>query len=213
MAVASSAPDQRMVLHHISWDTYEGILRDHADSSVPRFSYDQGTLEIMSPFSVHERYIRLLEIFVLGIAGELGVDVYSLGSTTFKREDLQRGLEPDACFYGQNQAAIRGKDKLDLNVDPPPDLAVEIDITHSSIDKLGIYGALGVPEVWRYDGERVEMLVHAGDHYVAGARSQAFPAVSAAALTTLLNEGAGLGDVAWLRRVQAGRERSSDPAP
>lgn len=203
MATAQVVQEQRIVLSHVSWETYERLLADHENSSVPRFTYDQGALEIMSPLPKHERYNRLIELLLSMSAVELGVEVYSLGSTTFRRADLDRGFEADSCFYIQNEASVRGKDRIDARTDPPPDLVVEIEITHPSIPKLPIYAQFGVPEVWRYDGERLEIMVLEGAEYIASTHSRAIPAITAQAVTDLLAVGDGLGNSAWLRRVRA----------
>ncbi|KAF0188449.1 MAG: hypothetical protein FD167_6206, partial [bacterium] len=139
--------ENRIVLYNISWTTYESLLRDLSSQSAPHLTYDQGILEIMSPLPPHERINRITALIVEVLAEELNIDVDSLGSTTFKREDLERGFEPDSCFYIKNESAIAGKDEIDLNIDPPPDLIFEVDITSPSIAKLPIYAHLGVPEV------------------------------------------------------------------
>jgi Uma2 family endonuclease len=203
MATAQVVQEQRIVLCHVRWVTYERLLADHENSSVPRFTYDRGALEIMRPPLRHERYKRLIEQLLSTAAVELGVEMYSLGSTTFRRADLDRGFEADSCFYIQNEASVRGKDRIDARTDPPPDLVVEIEITHASIPKLPIYAQFGVPEVWRYDGERLEVLVFEGAEYVASTHSHAIPAITAQAVTGLLAEGDALGSSAWLRRVRA----------
>jgi Uma2 family endonuclease len=191
-----------MVLYNVGWDTYERLLRDHANTSAPRFTYDRGTLEIMSPLPEHERLNRAIQLLLPVIAEETGVEIYSLGSTTFNREDLQRGFEPDSCFYVQNAARVWGKDRIDLRVDPAPDLVVEIDITHPSIDKLSIYAQIGVGEVWLYDGERFEMLLLEGGRYTASPQSGVFPALRPDALAALLPASMEVGDIAWIRRVR-----------
>jgi len=203
MAVAQSVQEQRIILYNIGWDTYEGLLRDHANTSAPRFTYDRGTLEIMSPLPEHERFNRAIQLLVPIVVEEMGAEVYSLGSTTFNREDLLRGFEPDSCFYLQNATRMRGKTRVDLHIDPAPDLVVEIDITHPSLDKLPIYARIGVPEVWRYDGARLEILALEGDKYTARPSSRALPTVTADALTTLLPHSMGVGDIAWMRSVRA----------
>ncbi len=203
MATAQVVQEQRIVLSHVRWETYECLLADHENSSVPRFTYDRGALEIMSPLPKHERYNRLIELLLSTSAVELGLEVYSLGSTTFRRADLDRGFEADSCFYIQNEAVVRGKDRIDGRADPPPDLVVEIEITHPSIPKLPIYAQFSVPEVWRYDGELLEILVLEGPEYIASTYSRAVPAITAQAVTGLLAEGDGLGNSAWLRRVRA----------
>ncbi len=203
MATAQVVREQRIVLCHVSWETYERLLADHENSSAPRFTYDRGALEIMSPLPRHERYKRAIESMMDAVAVELGVEVYSLGSTTFRRADLDRGFEADSCFYIQNEAIVRGKDLIDAQTDPPPDLVVEIEITHPSIPKLPIYAQFGVPEVWRYDGERLEILALEGSEYIVSTNSRAIPAITAQADSDLLADATGLGNSAWLRRVRA----------
>ncbi len=145
MATIPSVQEQRMVLYNVGWDTYERLLRDHTNAGAPRFAYDRGTLEIMSPLPEHERFNRAIQLLVPVIAEECGMEVYSLGSTTLNRADLQRGFEPDSCFYAQHAARVRGKDRIDLQVDPPPDLVVEIDITHPSYRVMS-FAASGITE-------------------------------------------------------------------
>jgi Uma2 family endonuclease len=212
MVAVQSPAEERTVLHHISWDTYQHILRDHESSSAPRFSYDRGTLEIMSPLPIHERYSRLLDLFVSVVGEETDEETYGLGSTTFSREDLQRGFEPDCCFYLQNIEQIVGKERLDLRVDPPPDLVIEIDITHSSLDKLSLYLQIGVPEIWRYDSQRFEILRVSGESYVRVAQSEYIPVVRSSELETLLRDAAGLDDTRWMRRVRAWVRQQMPPA-
>src|SRR5207247_2926721 len=130
------------VLHGVSWKTYECFLADFENRSAPRFTYDRGTLEIMSPREEHERSNRTLALLVEVVTEERGLEIDSLGSTTFKREDVGRGFEPDSCFYVQNAERVRGKERIDLAIDPPPDLVIEIDITHPSMDNLPIYAPL-----------------------------------------------------------------------
>ena len=202
MATAQVVREQRIVLSHVCWETYERLLADHENSSAPRFTYDRGALEIMSPLPRHERFNRLIELLLATSAEELGVEMYSLGSTTFRRVDLDRGFEADSCYYVQNEAVIRGKDLIDTRTDPPPDLVVEIEITHPSIPKLPIYAQFGVPEVWRYDGERLVILVLEGSEYVQSTNSRAIPAIAAQAVSELLADSTGLGNSAWLRRVR-----------
>lgn len=213
MAVVQDVHERRMVLYNVGWDTYERLLRDHANASAPRFTYDRGTLEIMSPLPEHERFNRAFQMLVVILAEEIGIEVYSLGSTTFTREDVQRGFEPDSCFYLQNAVRVQGKSRIDLRVDPAPDLVVEIDITHPSIDKLPLYAQIGVPEVWRYDGARLEMLVLQADRYTVSPRSPLFPLAHADALAALKPGSMEMGDIAWSRRVRTWvQERASHRA-
>src|SRR3990172_2174285 len=141
--------DPQVVLANVSWETYEKLLEDLANSSVPHLTYDRGWLEIMSPTHSHEKFNRTLNLIVEIVAAELNVRVDVLGSSTFKRKDIEQGFEPDSCFYVASAKRIRGKKKLDLAVDPPPDLVVEIDITTSSIPKMPIFARFGGPEAWQ----------------------------------------------------------------
>src|SRR5438045_4955835 len=155
MATVLSTPNQRVVMDDISWETYEQLLADFAESSGYRLSYDGGTLEIMSPLEEHEESNRTLNLLVEAVAEEREIEIRNLGSTTFKRQDLGKGFEADSCFYIQNFERVRGKRRIDLLTDPPPDLVIEIDVTSPSLPKLPIFAQLGIPEVWRYDGQRL----------------------------------------------------------
>ena len=122
METIKSPAEQKVLLSNVSWETYERLLKDHLDSSAPRFTYDRGMLEILSPSSEHEKLNRHIAQLVLAVTEEMGIEAEDFGSTTFRREDLERGFEPDSCFYIQNEEQVRGKDRIDLTVDPPPDL-------------------------------------------------------------------------------------------
>lgn len=120
METAKSPAEQRVVLRNVSWETYERLLTERDERRVPRFSYDRGVLEVMSPSAEHESVAYRIELLVAVFAGEVGVNVYGVRSTTFKREDLKRGFEPDACFYVRNEERVRGKRRIDLSLGPPP---------------------------------------------------------------------------------------------
>ena len=194
--------EQRTVLHNISWETYEHLLADHRDRSSPRFAYDQGVLEIMVVSSRHERPNRLISLLVELVAEEMELDLVNLGSTTFRREDLQRGFEPDTCFYVQNEDRVRGKVEIDSEVDPPPDLVIEVDITSPSLDRFPIYAHFGVPEVWRYDGERVVVYELRNTEYVEVANSLALPWFTSGILTRLVAQGLTMRRTSWARKVR-----------
>jgi Uma2 family endonuclease len=199
---ALGAPEQRVIMTGVSWATYERLLADLKDSSSPRLTFDKGVLEVMSPSAEHEESNRTISLLVEVVAEEIGIDVRSLGSTTFRREDLEQGFEPDSCFYVQNEARVRGKREIDLAVDPPPDLVVEVDITSPSLQKLPLYARVGVPEVWRYDGERMTIFRLAGDGYVTAEESAVLPGVTGRDLIRLLNESVGQRRTLWLRGVR-----------
>ncbi len=152
----STLEDKSFLLTGISWEHYEAMLAMLADRPV-RLTYDRGCLELMSPSFNHERLKKRLARLVEVLTEELNIPLVAGGSTTFKRRDLERGLEPDECFYIQNASRVQGKQVLDLATDPPPDLVIEIDFTSSSLNRLDIYAALGVPEVWRYANDRLKV--------------------------------------------------------
>jgi Uma2 family endonuclease len=193
---------QRLILHGVSWATYQRLLDDFKDSHAAHFAYDRGVLEIMVLSSKHERPNRTLALLVEVLAEELNMDVQRLGSITFTREDLNKGFEPGSCFYIQNEARVRGKDEIDLAVDPPPDLVIEIDITSPSLNKLPIYARIGVPEVWRYNGRQVQMFALATGEYVHIEPSAAFPLLSSTLATQFLEASTTLRSTTWLCRVR-----------
>ena len=151
MLTIAPAHSHRAILANISWHTFETILTEMGNYRATRLAYNQGTLEIMTPLMPHEHNNRLLEHLVFALAEELNLNIKSTGSVTCKRQDLAKGVEPDSSFYIQNEPIMRNKQTLDLTQDPPPDLIIEVDYTSASLDRLPIYLALGVPEVWRYD--------------------------------------------------------------
>ncbi|MEG4985221.1 Uma2 family endonuclease [Microcoleus sp. BR0-C5] len=168
-------PEQIVQLSGISWQTYETLLAEIGDRQI-RLTYNRGNLEIMVPSPEHERFKTIMGRFVETLAEELEVRIEPLGSTTFKRPELS-GVEPDECFYIQNLSAVKGKKRIDLNQDPPPDLVVEIDITSRSENSLQVYADLGVPEVWIYNGSRLRINRLENGEYVEGEISLAFPSL------------------------------------
>ena len=186
MATVVSPPEQSVVIANVSWRTYVNLLEDLAESSSPRLTFDRRTLEIMSPTKKHERLNRVLAQLVEVLTDELGIDMENLGSTTFKREDLERGFEPDSCFYFEQAALVRSKEELDLSVDPSPELVIEIDVTSTSIRKDPIYAQLGIREVWRYDGNALRIGKLVGEGYLASETSEALPLVTATVLSQFL---------------------------
>ncbi|NEP00975.1 MAG: Uma2 family endonuclease [Symploca sp. SIO2E9] len=167
-------PVEIIHLSGISWQTYETLLQELNDSRRLRLTYNQGNLEIVTPSPEHERYKEVMGRFVETLAEELEVRIDPLGSTTFKLSKLS-GVEPDKCFYITNLNAVKGKKRINLQQDPPPDLVVEIDITSSSENRLPIYADMGVPEIWRYDGNSFTINVLQNQQYVTVEQSLAFP--------------------------------------
>lgn len=204
-----------MLLRNVSWETYERLIAEREERRKPRFFYDRGVLELMSPSGEHDVSNRLMALLVDMGAEESGIDVENAGSTTFKREDLERGFEPDECSYFSENAArvrelVRGKGDIVLDEgDPPPDLVVEVDITNPSLNKLPIYASLGIPEVWRHDGDRIRILRLAGEgEYAESTESGFLPAATGETLTRLIPEGLKLDRRTWRKKV---RDSVADP--
>ena len=193
--------DQRVLIRNMSWKLYEDLLEARGDAGAPRFAYDRGILEITSPSVEHEEINRTLAQIIELVALASRVDVRNLGSTTFDREDLDRGFEPDSCFYVQNEEIVRGKHRIDLTVDPPPDLVVEVDLTSPSLNKLPIYAALGIPEAWLYDGKRVRFLQLGEDGYLGAKRSLAFRILTEDVVSRFLKRSKAVGRVEWSNEV------------
>lgn len=143
--------EKRVTLYHVSWRSYEKILDALGDSRAARLTYYNETLEIVTPLEEHESSSDAIGSLIHLLTEELNLNIKSMGSTTLKIPSLKLGAEPDKCYYIQNEPAVRGK-KVDLTVDPPPDLVLEVDITHTDINKLQLYQEMKVPE-WRYNGK------------------------------------------------------------
>jgi Uma2 family endonuclease len=191
---------QHIVLEDASWELYERLLRDIGDRPI-RITHDQGKLEMMSPLPERERPKKIIGRMIEAMSVELGMEVASLGSTTFRRRDKARGLEPDECYYFKHERQMRGRRRLNLKKDPPPELVVEIDITHRSIEREPIYAVLGVPEIWRWDGMQLQCLLLASDGaYHVRARSLAFPALAPADLTRFIRMRGRVGENAIVRK-------------
>ncbi|ARV60511.1 hypothetical protein BZZ01_19420 [Nostocales cyanobacterium HT-58-2] len=166
-------PGQRVLLEDISWQEFEAILNELGEHRSSRVAYSQGTLEIMVPLPEHERAKVIIGDLVKILLDELDLNWESFGSTTFKREEMTAGIEPDDCFYIQNYRLMIGKDRINLTIDPPPDLAIEIDVTSKT--KISAYQALRVPEIWRYENGNLEINLLQGEQYVKSQTSLTFP--------------------------------------
>lgn len=166
--------EARVVLNGISWQTFKALMADIGDNRACRIAYDQGLLEIRMPLTEHEEPKGLLESFIEAVADDLEIEVRKLGALTLEREDLTRAIEPDSCFYIQNESLVRGK-TINLLNDPPPDLALESDYTSSSLNKFTIYASLGVPELWRYRKQTLQVYQLVEGNYELSDKSRAFP--------------------------------------
>lgn len=199
MLVKSTPAEQRTVLHNVSWETFEALLRDTGEDRGSRFAYDCGVLEIMTPLFEHENPKIQFDRFIFALAEEVGVEIKSAGSTTLKRKISKQGIEPDSCYYIQNESRVRGRMTLNLETDPPPDLAIEIDITSSSVNKLGIYSALGITELWRYDGQNLKFYQLIEGQYVECNFSIAFPLASVSEISRFIEQSKSMGEIALLK--------------
>ncbi|MCS6806178.1 MAG: Uma2 family endonuclease [Blastocatellia bacterium] len=178
--------DTVVTFHDVSWQEYEELLEQVSEASGLRISYDDGMLTVMTLSTEHENYARFIERLVNVISLRRRINIRFFGSATMKTAKGHKGLEPDACFYVQTADRLGTRLELDFEVDPPPDIAVEIDVHHDSTFKLPIYAALGVPEVWRYDGKELTIYLLRGEGYEVSAQSQALALLTSQVLTEFL---------------------------
>ncbi len=197
--------EQRILLHHISWQTFQQLLNEAGADRHARFAYYQGTLEIMSPLFRHENINRFLDELVRVMTDEMGLDMRKAGSITLTRAGLQSGAEPDSSYYIQSEPLVRGKQDIDLEAgDPPPDLVIEIDISGSSLDKRRIYANLNVPELWRFNGATLQFFVlQTPEGYLRQSdRSPTFPYFSPDKAMAVLEQRLVLGESQALRQFR-----------
>jgi Uma2 family endonuclease len=178
---------QRVVLPNISWESYEQILQALGDHRFARLAYDQGSLEIRMPLEGHENSGRMIELFIRILIVEMGLKVKTIGGTTLNRKDLLKGVEPDNGYYIQHQPQVAGR-LVDLSKDPPPDLVVEVDITHTDINKNALYANLGVLEFWRYNGRQLQILQLQNGRYIDLEKSPTFPLIEKEMLYQFLEQ-------------------------
>jgi Uma2 family endonuclease len=192
-----------LVLYDVSWEMYEQLLEVFAERSTPRMTYYKGTLELMTSLPEHERYGWTFGRLVTILSKELQLEILGLKSTTWRSRPKAVGKEADECFYLQNEAIMRGKIKIDLKVDPPPDLAIEIDVTNSSIDNMAVYAELKVPQVWRFaDGQlTIYILTDAG--YIEYEISLAFGSFPVKQLAQFIQLDSQKGENARMREFRA----------
>lgn len=178
----------RVVLYHLSWEQFENLLIDLGSSRAARIAYDNGTLEIMTPLPEHEYYKENISTAIQDLAEVLDKDYESLGSTTWRKQAKMAGIEPDNCFYFQNEPKIRGKLEYDLNQDPPPDLALEIDLTSKSLSRFPIYARLGVPEIWCYDDGELKIYLLDNEQYQEAEKSLALPEIQVQQIPSIISK-------------------------
>ncbi len=177
-----------IILRDLTWEDYENLLAERGEKRRIRFSYAHGRLEVMTLSQRHENPKMLLAHLVSVLAEALDLMLIPLGSMTLKREREDIGTEPDDCYYISHASEVEGKE-IDLNTDPPPDLTIEIDITHPSLDKFPIYAGLEVPELWLFDGQQVRFYQLTGGQYTEVSNSLQFPFLPADVITAHLQLG------------------------
>lgn len=201
-ATTAKTDGDRFVLRDVSWDRYIALRDDPAQMRV-RMIYFQGVLELMSPSGPHEQIKRLLERLIDAWCDVHEIPAIPYGSTSYRKQKNAVGLEPDSCYYVQNAVRLGGKSEIDLLVDPPPDLAVEVDLTSSSLDRLPIYAALGVPEVWRTDGDWFQIYRLAGDRYLEVPHSEVVYTLPISGFVTFLQRSNEWDVTALIREFRA----------
>jgi Uma2 family endonuclease len=199
LGTLASAPSQRFLLYEADWEQYNQIRRSLDDRGQHAFiTFDGHRIELMSPSLEHERAGELIGQLVRAIARVTRTEYLSGGSTTFRRRDLQRGLEADKCFWIQNEMKLHGVKRIDLRVHPPPDLAVEVEVSRRLLDRKSIYARLGVAELWVYNGKSFR-LMRLGDEkqYHSAQASSVFPTIRFAGVERLLQRAGNIGELEW----------------
>jgi Uma2 family endonuclease len=184
--VSQLSDGQFETFHNVTWDEYEELLKQVGEAHGLRISYNDGTLKVMSLSPEHEQYVSFINSLVTHIRLRLRMNIRFFGSATLRKKKKSKGHEPDACFYVQTAAALGNRIKIDFTVDPPPDVVVEVDIHHDSTGNDPIYAALGVPEIWRYDGWKATILLLRENDYIEAKTSNALPIITSAILTEYL---------------------------
>jgi Uma2 family endonuclease len=204
MLTTTSTPPQQsneeklITLTGIKWLTFKAIMSDVGDGRAWRVAYAEGVLEIRMPLTEHEEPVGMIEHFVGVVVDEMEIEMRQLGALTLEREDLTRAIEPDTCFYIQNESVVRGK-SINLPADPPPDLVVESDYTSSSLNKFSIYASLGVPEIWRYRNQSLLVYQLVEGNYEERENSLAFPFLPIAEIPGLIEQSKAIGQRAAVR--------------
>lgn len=169
--------ERRVVFRNLNWQSYQQMMQIRGESRSPKINYDRGTLEATMPLEDHEFFARMIELFIRILVEELGYRIKTMGSTTLDYENLDRGAEPDNAYYIQNQPTVAGRN-VNFAQDPPPDLIVEVDITHTDIDKNRLYASMGVPEFWRFNGQVLRIYQLQDQAYTEVEISPTFPIIS-----------------------------------
>ncbi|MFN6471579.1 MAG: Uma2 family endonuclease [Nostoc sp. SerVER01] len=203
MVTTAKLSETRDVLQNISWQTFKAMLADMGCERNKRLAYDNGIVEIMTPLMPHENSNRLIEGFVLVLCEEFGLEVKSAGSLTMTRDDLEQGAEPDSSYYIQNEFLVRNKENIDLNIDPPPDLILEVEYSRSKINKLNLYASMGVSEFWRYNGTVLRIYILNNGQYSQSENSPTFASVLVTEIPRFIQESKKIGQIAATRAFRS----------
>lgn len=191
------------VIYGVSWETYEALIEKYQDEQCPRLTYDSGIMEVeMANSDKHEEDNRNLSLLLQTILLELEIEHRNLGSTTFTKQSVRKGFEPDTCFYIQTLEKIKDKDNLGVENKIPPDLIIEINRTSSSVPRMPVFAAFGVKEVWRFSDELVKFYILEDRVYLETATSFAIPILSSEKATEFLLEARKTGNVAWVKKIR-----------
>ena len=203
MVATKQFAETRTLLKNISWQTYKLMLAEMGSERQNRIAYELGTVEIMTPLMPHENSNRLIEVFIGVMSEELGLEIKRTGSLTLSRDDLKRGGEPDSSYYIQNESLVRGKENIDLAIDPPPDLVLEVEYSSSAIDKLTLYASMGIPELWRFNGSVLRVYILAERQYTEVEYSSTFEPIPVKEITRFLQQAKVKGENATTRDFRA----------
>lgn len=193
--------ENRTSLSNVRWETFIE-LAEQRRGSIPRMTFNEGVLELMSPLRQHENIGRLIGRTVETYTEELEIEIHSVASTTFKRKDLQRAFEADESYYIQHADMMRAKEHTDLTIDPPPDLVIEVEMTSSLIEKVELFATMGVPELWRHDGESLRMYTLVANRYQLIESSLALSGLTSQKLNLFLDKRFETGETAIIREFR-----------
>lgn len=202
--------ESRTLFESVRWETFIE-LSEQRRGSVPRMVYDEGVLEMMSPRRQHENISSLIGRLIETYSEVLQIEIQTVASTTFKRKDLQKAFEADESYYITHAEQIRPKEEVDLNSDPPPDLVIEVEITSSAIEKLKLFAAMGVPEVWRHDGEHLSMYRLKAGAYEPIPSSYELPGLNASTIDTYVRRRFEVGETQLIRQFRESLSKAKSP--
>jgi Uma2 family endonuclease len=202
MVTITTLAETRALLENISWQTFKTMLAETGSERKNRMAYDNNVVEIMTPLMPHENSNRMIEGFVVALCEELGLEFKRTGSLTLTRDDLQRGGEPDSSYYIENEPLVREKEKIDLAIDPPPDLVLEVEYSKSKVDKAQIYAAIGVSEFWRYNGSVLRIYILNGGEYQETQTSPTFVGIAVKEIPQFIQQAKQNGEMATTRNFR-----------